>query len=49
MAEELGSRLDGHDTPDMGLSSFDMWEAMASGIGNILDGWANRDIDIGTF
>ena len=50
VADELGSRLDGYDTPDMDLSSSsDMWEAMASGIGDILDGWANRDIDIGTF
>ncbi|MGH9289642.1 MAG: hypothetical protein ACRD0V_15360 [Acidimicrobiales bacterium] len=49
MAEELGSQLDGYDTPDMDLSSSDLWEAMASGFGNILDGWANRDIDIGTF
>jgi hypothetical protein len=38
MAEELGSRLDGYDTPDMDLNPSDMWEAMAFGIGGILDG-----------
>jgi hypothetical protein len=48
-AEELGSRLDGYDTPDMDLNPTDMWEAMAFGIGSILDGWGNRDMDIGTF
>ena len=50
VAEELGSRLDGYDTPDMDLSSSsDLWDAMAFSLGSILDGWANRDIDIGTF
>jgi hypothetical protein len=49
MAEELGSRLDGWDTPEMDLNLSDLWEAMAFGIGDILDGWANRDIDIGSF
>jgi hypothetical protein len=49
MAEELGSRLDGWDTPAMDLNPSDLWEAMAFGIGDILDGWANRDIDIGSF
>jgi hypothetical protein len=49
MAEELGSRLDGWDTPDMDLNPTDLWAAMAFGIGGILDGWGNRDMDIGTF
>jgi hypothetical protein len=49
MAEELGSRLDGYDSPDMDLNPSDLWEAMAFGIGGILDGWGNRDMDIGTF
>ena len=49
MAEELGSRLDGYDTPEMDLNPSDLWEAMAFGIGGILDGWGNRDMDIGTF
>jgi hypothetical protein len=49
MAEELGSRLDGYDSPDMDLNPSDLWEAMAFGIGSILDGWGNRDMDIGTF
>jgi hypothetical protein len=49
MAEELGSRLDGYDTPDMDLNPSDLWEAMAFGIGSILDGWGNRDMDIGAF
>jgi hypothetical protein len=47
MAEELGSRLDGWDTPDMDLNPSDLWEAMAFAIGCRLDGWANRDQDIG--
>lgn len=49
MAEELGSRLDGWDTPEMDLNPSDLWEAMAFGIGSILDGWGNRDMDIGAF
>jgi hypothetical protein len=49
MAEELGSRLDGWDTPGMDPNPSESWEAMVSGFGNILDGWANRDINIGTF
>jgi hypothetical protein len=49
MAEELGSRLDGWDTPDMDLNPSHLWEAMAFGIGSILDGWGNRDMDIGAF
>jgi hypothetical protein len=49
MAEELGSRLDGYDTPDMDLNPSELWEAMAFGIGTRLDGWANRDLDIGAF
>jgi hypothetical protein len=48
MAEELGSRLDGWEHPEVDLSS-DMWEATAFGIGSILDGWGNRDMDIGAF
>jgi hypothetical protein len=49
MAGELGSRLDGYDTPEMDLNPSDLWEAMAFGIGTRLDGWANRDLDIGAF
>jgi hypothetical protein len=49
MAEDLGSRLDGWDTPDMDLNPSELWEAMAFGIGSILDGWGNRDMDIGAF
>jgi len=49
IAEELGSRLDGWDTPDMDLNPTDLWEAMAFGIGSRVDGWANRDVDIGGF
>jgi len=49
MTEELGSRLDGWNTPDMDLNPPELWEAMASGIGSILDSWANRDMDIGAF
>ena len=49
MAEELGSRMDGYDTPEMDLNPSDLWEAMAFGIGSILDGWGNRDMDIGAF
>jgi hypothetical protein len=49
MAEELGSRLDGWDAPDMDLNPSELWEAMAFGIGSILDGWGNRDMDIGAF
>jgi hypothetical protein len=49
MAEKLGSRLGGYDTPEMDLNPSGLWEAMAFGIGDILDGWANRDIDIGSF
>jgi hypothetical protein len=49
MAEELGSRLDGWDTPEMDLNPSELWEAMAFGIGSILDGWANRDMDVGAF
>jgi hypothetical protein len=49
MAEELGSRLDGWDTPEMDLNPSELWEAMAFGIGSILDGWGNRDMDIGAF
>ena len=48
-AEELGSRLDGYDTPEMDLNPSALWEAMAIGIGGILDGWGHRDMDIGTF
>ena len=47
VAEELGSRLDGYDAPDMDLNPSDLWEA--SGVGSLLDGWANRDLDIGAF
>src|SRR4029453_10392894 len=47
MAEELGSRLDGWDTPDMDLNPSDLWQAMAFAIGCRLHGWANRDQDIG--
>jgi hypothetical protein len=49
VAEELGSRLGGWDTPEMELNPSDLWEAMASGIGGILDGWGNRDLDVGAF
>ena len=49
MADELGSRLDGYDTPEMDLNPSELWEAMAFGIGSILDGWGNRDMDIGAF
>jgi hypothetical protein len=49
MAEDLGSRLDGWETPEMDLNPSDMWEAMAFTIGSILDGWGNRDMDIGAF
>jgi hypothetical protein len=49
MAEELGSRLDGWDTPEMDLNPSELWEAMAVEIGSILDGWGNRDMDIGAF
>src|SRR5262245_21725692 len=49
IAEELGSRLDGWDTPEIDLNPTDLWEAMAFGIGGILDVWGNRDMDIGTF
>jgi hypothetical protein len=33
----------------MDLNPSDLWEAMAFGIGSILDGWGNRDMDIGAF
>ena len=49
IAEELGSRLDGWDTPEMNLNPSELWEAMAFGIGSILDSWGNRDMDIGAF
>ena len=49
IAEELGSRLDGWDTPEMDLNPSDLWAAMAFEIGSILDGWGNRDMDIGAF
>jgi hypothetical protein len=49
MAEELGSRLGGWDTPEIDLNPSELWEAMAFGIGGILDGWGNRDMDIGAF
>jgi hypothetical protein len=47
MAEELGSRLDGYDTPDMDLNPTGLWEVTAFGIGSREDGWANPDVDIG--
>jgi hypothetical protein len=31
------------------LDPSELWEAMAFGIGSILDGWGNRDMDIGAF
>jgi hypothetical protein len=49
MAEELGFRLDGWDTPEMDLNPSDLWAAMAFGMGSILDGWGNVDMDIGAF
>jgi hypothetical protein len=26
-----------------------LWDATAFGLGDMVDGWANRDLDIGTF
>jgi hypothetical protein len=40
-------RGSGAVTPDMDLDPSELWEAMAAAMGDLLSGWANRDLDIG--